>query len=221
MKRFMRKYLMIYLIAFALPILPLYGYASLPNAVTEAQVEFEVGQGPTYPVDPDEPETEGNTGGSEGSFLIVSVSDFEFGKMTIGATTQWLDIQTLRPNIQVVDLRGTNAGWRVSAAVSRFEDASNNPSLPGAVIHIHNGTPKSTSVSGEPVQIEDVELTADGESFPVITAAPGAGMGLWVMRWYPETEGPAYVELEVPAGSATLGAHTANIDWVLENGPST
>lgn len=213
MKKIIIKYRIFLFAACAILLTLTYAYAQ--NAKTDATVEFVEGTGPTYPVHPEDPDTDGNEGPVGGSLAIVSVSDFYFGQIPVMASTQEYAIEPGLPNIQVVDLRGTATGWKVSASMTRFSDGT-NPTLPGATILIDNGRPNASleNLSDPPVQ-KNVKLTADTEPATILTAAPGAGTGLWVMRWYPPGAERAYVHLEIPAGSATRGNHSAEINWIL------
>lgn len=190
---------------------------------TKARIEFTEGEGPTYPVNPEDPGTDITTESSvEGSLAIVTVSDFNFGSIRVTGGTGLFNITTVQPNIQVVDLRGTGSGWSVNASVTGFTSGTPAvPSLPGARIHIYNGRPNSVaSLTYAPTQLTNRVLPTDSTEVKVITAAAGTGTGLWVMRWYPPAaETTAYVQLEVPAGAATLGTHTATINWTLGNTP--
>lgn len=189
------------------------------TSTTESQVEFTAGEGPTYPVDPDDPDTSVETDPPvTGSLAIVSVSDFDFGVIPVNAMGGLYDIKTAKPNIQVVDLRGSGTGWEVTASLSEFTNGESE-SLQGAVIHIYSGAASSLSNAPAPEQ-QRLALTADGTPKNVITAYTGEGTGLWVMRWYPNADdSAAYVQLEIPPGVATRGKHTATINWVLEDTP--
>jgi len=188
---------------------------------SEASIEITAGTGPTYPVNPEDP-SEDLTDETpvSGSLAILMVSDFNFGAVATATITEKHNTTTFQPNIQVVDLRGTGTGWSVSASVSGFTNGG-TPSLSGAVIHIYNGRPTSlVSAQYAPIPIENSALTADNSPVKVITAPNGTGMGLWVMRWYPSSEETTpYVQLEIPAGTATLGTHTATINWSLSDTP--
>lgn len=187
-----------------------------------AEIIIEAGTGPTKPVDPENPGTE-IPGGTEvnGSFVILSVSDFNFDSISASGVTGLYDIKTVQPNIQILDLRGAGTGWSVTASMSSFTSGG-DPSLLGASIHIYDGRPNSTAPETfAPSQVAPVELSP-ASPVKVISAADGDGMGLWVMRWYPSMVGEdttAYIQLEIPAGSARIGTHTAAITWSLSDGP--
>jgi hypothetical protein len=139
------------------------------------------------------------------------------GAIAAHATTY--DVSTSKPNIQVVDLRGSSAGWKLEAKVSEFHDKlSLDPSLQGAVIHIENGVLDSTtSASYAPTHATDIELSTDNTAKRIITANPGKGNGLWVDRLY--KSGDALVTLEVPTPVAEASVHQATITWTLSDTP--
>lgn len=192
----------------------------LADTTTEATITITAGTGPTLPVNPENPSIDiDDETPVTGSLAILTVSNFNFGTITAAGVAGLYDITTYQPNIQVVDIRGAGTGWSVSASVTGF---NNGTTLPGASIHISGGRPNSlVSAIYAPTQIANVELTTDGATVKVITAPDGAGMGLWVMRWYPasEEEVTAYVKLEIPEGVATVGTHTATITWELTDTP--
>lgn len=211
--------LIIYLLAVCL-VFPAHTRAFAQTPTTEAQVEITAGTGPTYPVNPEDPGTDIDTEPSvTGSLAIVSISDFNFGSIAVTGGGGLYNITTNQPNVQVVDLRGSGSGWSLSASVTGFTSGG-SASLPGARIHIYNGRPNSV-VSGAyaPAQITDLALTTDNTQAKLISAAAGTGMGLWVMRWYPAAAGTAYIQLDIPAGTATVGTHTATINWTLSDTP--
>ncbi|MCC8023011.1 MAG: WxL domain-containing protein [Clostridiales bacterium] len=189
---------------------------------SDATVSFTEGTGPTSPVDPENPD-EDKDGGEPvyGSLAIVYASDFAFGSGVISSKPMYYDIVTPQPNVQVVDLRGTLSGWELDASVSAFANEAGQPSLPGAVIHIQDGRLNSTSDDSYAPDVHtQIALKTDGSTARILTAQPGKGGGLWVERFYPDgTAQDALVQLEIPAGAAELGAHTATITWTLSNTP--
>lgn len=217
LKSIIRYTLLIYT-TFLLISLPINIYAQ-PNS--QAEIEITAGIGPTIPVNPENPgENLPDTEGVPGSLVIVNVTNFDFGTISVSQTTGTHNIITNEPHIQVVDLRGTHAGWSVSASVTPFKTSGGASSLPSAVIHITNGRPNSLiSNLYAPSQVSNVKLTTDNATVKVITAPDGTGMGLWVMRWYPPSGVNDYIKLEIPAGAATTGIHTATINWILSNIP--
>lgn len=152
---------------------------------------------------------------------IVSVCDFDFGEGSISSSRQFYDIKTDKPNIQVADLRQTPSGWKLDACVSPFTGSGGQETLSGSSIRIRNGRINSvTPLSYSPQADTDIVLTTDGSPARIITAEPGTGQGLWVDRLYPESSANgSYVQLEVPAGIASAGRHTATITWILSNTP--
>lgn len=201
-------------------------HSQIVNAASigsEANIEFLKGDGPTEPVDPEDPSKPMEPEEPEvtGSLAIIYLSSFNFGSGKTSPETELYDIQTEQPNIQIVDLRGTNTGWALDASVSGFTNAAGKASLPGAVIHIKGGRLNSAvSPAYAPTVSSDVKLTTDNSPNRILTADSGKGAGLWIDRLYPENEGdPSLTQLEIPAGAITLGSHTAQITWTLSDTP--
>lgn len=221
-KKIRKRKWILYLFAVIILISAQFSVYAQTSGESTAQVEFIAGTGPTYPVNPENPgesiETETPV---TGSLVLVSVSNFNFGSsLQISGNTAKYNITTFQPNIQVADLRGTRVGWSVTASLSGFTSGS-APTLQGASIHISNVRPNSTvSTEYAPVQTADIELTSDNAAVKVITASEGNGSGHWVMRWYPPADQTnAYIQLEIPGGTATVGTHTASINWTLQDTP--
>ena len=61
----------------------------------------------------------------------------------------------------------------------------------------------------------------------MVTAQENTGLGTWLNRWFPtldenrtfDMETNDNVTLEIPAGVATAGTHTATITWTLTDAP--
>ena len=176
---------------------------------------------PVGPGDPIDPPT-----GEKGPLTLDHVSSVAFGEHEIEGTNAVYESTILRPFIQVSDRRGTGAGWNVTATVSEFETVVEDvtkSTLKGFKLNFSNGSVISTSNSLEPTPSNNVELIANGDAVNVVTAGVDAGLGTWVNRWFP-TAGAEEglndsVTLEVPAGAATLGAHTATVTWSLSDAP--
>lgn len=204
----------------------LIGALSIPVSAapegSETSIGFEEFSGVTDPKDPDNPENEGTeTGtGQNGPLSLDYVPDLTFGAHTISSTLQVYNTTTNKPYIQVTDLRGTGAGWRVSTALSNFSN-SGIPSLNGAALLLTNGSPISTYATSAPAPIAAVTLESDNSPVDIVTAGNadgGQGRGTWLIRWYP-AGGAADVQLRVPAASASVGTHTATITWTLYDAP--
>ncbi|GAB3064288.1 WxL domain-containing protein [Salinicoccus sesuvii] len=204
-------------------------------AESEADITFTEGEETPDVLDPTTPEEtydpdSGTPGdptnpptGNSGPLTLDYVSSFEFGSHSIEASTQTYESTTLRPFIQVTDRRGTGAGWNVTAEMSSFTTGEEESvSLPGALLTLSGTSLTTTSSSGAPTVSDTIALSSDGTAASVVSAGENTGLGSWLARWFPSTAGATIndnVELQVPAGAATLGDHTATITWTLENTP--
>ncbi|MFC3419929.1 WxL domain-containing protein [Salinicoccus hispanicus] len=206
-------------------------------ADSEAEITFTPGDGapdvldPTTPEETYDPES-GTPGdptnpptGETGPLTLDYVSSLEFGSHQIESSLETYESTTLRPFVQVTDRRGTGAGWHVTAEMSSFTTGEGDTaisSLPGAELTLTGTTMNTTSSSGAPTPSDTIELSSDGTVSTVVNAGADTGLGSWIARWFPSATGATSndnVTLEVPAGAATLGDHTATITWTLENTP--
>lgn len=166
--------------------------------------------------------------GETGPLTLDYVSSINFGENPIEGGNVTYESTTLRPFIQVTDRRGTGEGWNVTAQAASFsteiDENTRENTLPGSFITFNNGdviSPSTLETLEAPVLQEPIELIMGGEASEVVTAAPNTGLGSWITRWFPtnETGTNNNVTLEVPAGAATTGTHTATITWTLTSGP--
>lgn len=192
--------------------------------------------GPVDPTDPsqpntDDPESNGNITGEEGPLSLDYVSHIDFGNQEISTTEGIYESTTTEPYIQVTDVRGTGAGWDVTAQASNFSTEGDSASLPGSTITLSNGEAASAAGLNEPYVESEIELSTGGEAANVVSAEPrvaeepvntAEGLGTWVTRWLAgegSTENENVI-LTVPASTATAGTHTATITWTLSTGPT-
>lgn len=207
-------------------------------AESEAIITFTPGEGqppvldPTDPSEPYEPDPEDPTDpqdpptGETGSLTLDFVSSVNFGENPIEAEDVIYESTTLRPFIQVTDRRGTGEGWKVMAQASNFttvdeEIGETVETLTGAIITFTNGESVSTSQSDKPTPADPVTLHTGGQAATVVNATKDTGLGSWITRWFP-SDGKTtndHVTLEIPAGVATTGTHTATITWTLSDAP--
>ena len=214
------------------------------------------------PTDPDnpgvvDPGDEGSTGDGKKSFKINWVSNFKFGNMLISGKemTKYAEPTTLnfKPNedgserpskenlpnfVQVTDNRGTNTGWRLTAAASEFTEEDGDSTLKGASLIVTNPQLFSDTENRELAPAPHKKplnlLDNPGEATTIMTAAKGKGQGTWSMAWspnaisdndfefaYSEQENKG-VQLSVPL-SATPEAdklYTSTINWLLSDTPN-
>lgn len=206
-------------------------------ATSNANITFTPGEGapdvldpsdPTIPYEPDPnnpSDPQESATGNTGPLTLDYVSSVNFGSQPIQAGTATYESTTLRPFIQVTDRRGTGAGWNVTAELSDFSNGEEE-SLPGAVIRFTGGdvVTSSATSNASPTPNDEVVLTAGAGENNVVSAAETTGLGSWITRWFPDEDRTDEglnnnVTLEIPAGVATQGNHTATITWTLTAGP--
>lgn len=204
-------------------------------AESNANITFIGGTGAPDVLDPDNPQNPFDPGnppgdgypddtvtGNTGPLTLDYVSSFDFGSQAIESTAETYNSTTLRPFIQVSDRRGTGDGWQVRAQMSSFTN-DGELSLQGASLILSDGSAISPGTGGAPTVIETINLISGGEAATVVTADIDQGLGSWLTRWFPTVDESGLndnVTLEVPAGTATLGEHVADITWTLYDAPS-
>lgn len=183
---------------------------------------------PTTPTTPYEPgpapaDPQGEFTGETGPLTLDFVSNITFGTNEIQAGDAEYASETLRPFIQVTDRRGTGEGWNVTATASDFTSDTGETSLDGAVLTLTNSEVVTNNLTATPpVASETITLTMGGEPATVVSAAEDTGFGSWITRWLPTVTGATEndsVTLEIPAGNATQGSHSATISWTLADAP--
>jgi len=185
---------------------------------------------PTTPYDPDPEDPtdpQDDRTGETGPLTLDFVSSIDFGEEPISADNETYESTTLRPFIQVTDRRGTGEGWDVTAQMSEFSNAEGN-TLPGAELSFTNGEVVSNNISQDtstPTPNSEIALAPGEAAANVVTAEADEGLGSWITRWFPtagtDAELNDNVTLDIPAGAATEGDHTATITWELTSDPTT
>ena len=207
------------------------------NYTTSGTVTIEAGEGQVTPpvdgggdktpsVDPDKPGTTQPGTGDKGTLTLDTVPNLVFGKQRVsseaktypalnstiaqeagaGAAKNWA------PYVQVTDVRGTGAGYKLTATMSEFKAGANV--LAGAQIKFANGTVSNEKANDAVAPtITDGVLEAGTDAVPLLTAAKGQGMSTYTGRFT-----DANVTLSVP-GASKVGAYTATITWTLVEAP--
>lgn len=198
---------------------------------SEVTVEFTEGSGVVDPVNPDDPSQPlfpGGGGGLPGSGALVLnyVSPISFGPQQITSIEKIYPSLTLKPFVQVTDVRGTGEGWQLRATAGTFTRSGDASPLPGAIITMKNGKAFSANAGASvpaPTPEQNIVMQTDGISeVLVFSAAPDAGMGTWISRWYPSVEGAMEndnVTLTIPAAVAQRGSYISTIMWSLVVAP--
>lgn len=168
--------------------------------------------GPVDPIVPIKPPTN-----QKGNLTIDAVSNFDFGKKKIDKVTSTYDAIAAEGEVlgaQVTDVRGTGAGWNLTAKISAFENAGKTRVLKGAEVTIPTGKVSTNSVDDTKPAVA-AGLTLNENPATIFSAATENGMGTWAN----EFEGLGEkVQLKVPTGNYA-DTYTAEITWSLADAP--
>lgn len=198
------------------------------------------GIGPTAPLDPLNPQPnqpiipeQGQPTGSDGSLAIDYISNFQFGTQSISSKNKTYYAQaqkyqnadgqpTSGPNfIQITDVRGTWAGWKVSVK-QNVQFKYGEKELKNAELSMTGGEMVSyNNQTSTPDVVETVTLRNIGYEYEIITASENQGMGTWIYRFGSDTEnGSKAVQLSVPGSSVKYtGQYITKLTWVLKDTP--
>ena len=140
------------------------------------------------------------------------VPSFDFGINAI--TTQDETYNTTAAGIlAVTDLRGSNAGWKVSVTQKDQLKTTNNDELTGAQLTLDAGA--VTNTNNELPTNNDVTL-APGVASEVLKAEAGKGNGISKLTW-----GTDKAKLSVPGSTTKKAAqYTATLEWTLSDSPN-
>lgn len=174
---------------------------------------------PPSPVDPMDPENPGT--GHVGPLTINYVSNIKFGEQKISGKDITYNGLNADPFIQVTDIRGTGAGWSLSAKSNGFANADGKKVLKGAELSFKNSQVKAGSknnISLAPVASSIVFNNTASQ--PVMSAKKEAGKGTWLNVWSGTDQSNENVQLKVLAGTAEADTeYTSTINWELADAP--
>lgn len=172
-----------------------------------------------YAVEADNAETEATVSFVPGDLELVSAPTLDFGSHDISASTQSYQATTVSGQIQVSDLRGSAAGWELTANLSSFNLGSigtDSPTLAGAYITVSNQSiaAQDSNVATAPTAADSLVLTSGSSSVRILLAESGTGLGVWNSTW-----SNAGITLTVLPGTAQTGVSYAVINWSLQDTP--
>lgn len=154
-----------------------------------------------------------------GNLSMTEMSTFSFGSHTIAGVYETYPALEQNVFLNVDDLRGTGAGWRITAYASNFM-ANALPTLLGSTISLMNGnavTSQSTGVPA-PTVYGGIKLDCDGStSTDIASAAVNQGLGSWSIEWAGVAGANNNVTVNIPV--ATVGTHISSINWTLTDAP--
>ena len=163
-----------------------------------ADIEFQISDVETPPVDPEHPEKVVDPGTeytkTTGLLRFDFIPRLHFGAQEISPKDQnyqvnaqlFMDETPARPNyIQITDNRGSIAGWEVSVRQETpFENKeAKNKTLKGAVLSFDKQWINSTRPLelGPTIMKDAIKIDEIGSSYPIAKAENGKGAGTWLI----------------------------------------
>lgn len=174
---------------------------------------------PNEPIDPTDPENPGT--GNEGALTVDYVSNIKFGDKKIAGKDMIYNGLNENPFVQVSDVRGTGAGWNLSASMDEFKSLDGKKVLKGASLSLINGEVKAGSVGNLSPKPTTSDILFDNSDVKnVLTAKKDAGKGTFVSVWSGEKDNNSKVQLKVLAGTAEVDTeYTSTLTWQLADAP--
>ncbi|XEO94508.1 WxL domain-containing protein [Latilactobacillus sakei] len=169
---------------------------------------------------------------------IDRASNIRFGTQSISAKEETYsakldnDGKTDVPNsVEITDIRGTNAGWKVQIAQGAQLTAKDTAAkkLTGAVITLDNinTTTDATNLAGAPtggskIVLVPGESSKPGAAFDVAVAQKDQGMGTWKANFGDTKSGAQSIKLTVPGATekAKDVTYETTLIWTLADTPA-
>lgn len=192
----------------------------VPNQTAETTTIFnlEAGDDETTPgvIDPEvNPPTN-----QKGKLTINSVSNIVFPNTKLG-NESGVPIKAQVPvgeklGVQVTDIRGTGAGWKLTASATEFQNTDKSLTLRGAKVTIP-GSGKTVTEEGNDLTFEPTAQTIvlGPNQNVVMSAAKEKGLGKWLHYFESESD---KVTLDIPSGNKVAN-YISNVTWTLEDAP--
>jgi len=197
-------------------------YAEDKVKTTNGNVEILAGDGSEVVPPIEEPSEPGT--GDKGPLSLDYISNLDFGKVKLSSGETITEVSgptntegtMLTKGLQVSDLRGTGAGWKVTIGLSTFAGTEDQTRvLKGAKITLPLGTLSTNNEDKNNVPTSFAKtIEAGGDSAEIFTATKNQGMGTWFSKWDPKE-----VKLSVPGGQYA-DKYVANLTWTLSDTPA-
>ncbi|MFU1800944.1 WxL domain-containing protein [Lactiplantibacillus pentosus] len=219
------------LVAGSMPIVA--NAAENRSGSTNLQAEFTKSTSTVTPVDPTDPNTpstggddnNGATPGGDLSLIYVSKS-LGYGTHEIDVLNDQQytpDLTSANTNlwkgnmvVEVSDVRGTNAGWKLTVTGSNLTGVDGTTAK-GATLSLPKGdvSNSGTDANGAVATTSEVALNGTVGSSAVLNAAKGGGAGVTISQL-----NPSNLTLNIKANTVKAQTYSGNLNWTLSDLPA-
>ena len=199
------------------------------TGTTPANVEMTSGSLPGGTGDGDDGSTQEPGPGTNTNFDLLYVpTEFKFASTEVSSDLSAISLDatgTQTKRYGVGDVRGTQAGWSVTAGVAEMKngtatlEGSITFAQTGAVAKYDETTKYSRDVAafaadpGSP-EFAGTTIPVGGAAVSIATAAVGKGQGTWDSEL-----SNVKLNITTPSSQITNGAYTGNVTWTLVAAP--
>jgi len=203
------------------------------NGQTSVSANFTASTSTVTPVDPTDPnkpstDGDGNNGATAGGglSLIYAPKSLDFGSheidvlndesYTVDTSSASTKLWVSNAVLEVSDVRGTNAGWSLTATGDVLTDGTNPAE--GATISLPTGTVTNSGTAANGAKsatTPTINLNGGATGVEVLSAAKDSGAGVTVDQMT-----PANIKLNIAANTVKAGTYSSNINWTLSDLPT-
>lgn len=188
------------------------------TAETTTSFSLEAGDDETIPgiIDPEvKPPTN-----QKGKLTINAVSNIVFPNTKLG-NESGAPIKAQVPvgeklGVQITDIRGTGAGWKLAVAATEFQNAEKTLTLRGAKVTIP-GTGNTVTEEGNDLTFEPTsqKVVLGPDKNILLSATKDKGLGKWLHYFENDSD---KVTIEIPSGNK-VATYISDLTWTLEDAP--
>ncbi|EJS79501.1 hypothetical protein A961_1721 [Enterococcus faecalis ATCC 29212] len=196
------------------------------TGTTPANVEMTSGSLPGGTGDGDDGSTQEPEPGSNTNFDLLYVpTEFKFASTEVSSDLSAISLDatgTQTKRYAVGDVRGTQAGWSVTAGVAEMKNGT--ATLEGSITFAQTGAVAKYDETAKTYSRDVAAFAADpgspefagttipvgGAAVSIATAAVGKGQGTWDSEL-----SNVKLNITTPSSQITNGAYTGNVTWTL------
>ena len=197
------------------------------TGTTPANVEMTSGSLPGGTGDGDDGSTQEPEPGSNTNFDLLYVpTEFKFASTEVSSDLSAISLDatgTQTKRYAVGDVRGTQAGWSVTAGVAEMKNGT--ATLEGSITFAQTGAVAKYDETAKTYSRDVAAFAADpgspefaGTTIPVGGAAATAAVGKGQGTWDSELSN-VKLNITTPSSQITNGAYTGNVTWTLVAAP--